>query len=138
MEDGPPSGVAAVAVRGYDIVERIDAGTFWVIYRARQHGIEWDRRYLVSAEVNLHLGTSHLAALLRTYDGDVIPALAAYNAGGRPVARWLRYPEAKDPVRFVERIPYVETRGYLRAVLRNQSLYRGLYAEGKPAALGSR
>ena len=94
---------------------------------ARRHGIPWDRRYLTSAELNLHLGTSHLAALLRTYDGDVIPALAAYNAGGRPVARWLRYPEAKDPIRFVERIPYVETRGYLRTVLRNRSLYRGLY-----------
>jgi len=94
---------------------------------ARRYGIPWDRRYLTSAEMNLHLGTSHLAALLRTYDGDVIPALAAYNAGGRPVARWLRYPEAKDPVRFVERIPYVETRGYLRTVLRNWSLYRGLY-----------
>jgi soluble lytic murein transglycosylase len=99
---------------------------------ARRNGIPWDRRYLTSAEVNLHVGTSHFAALLRQYDGNVILALAAYNAGGRPVARWRRFPEAGDPIRFVERIPYVETRNYLRAVLRNQSLYRALYPSRNP------
>lgn len=94
---------------------------------ARRAGVAWDPRYLSSAEANLHLGATHLAALLRQYDGRVVLALAAYNAGGRPVSRWLRYPEASDPVRFVERVPYVETRGYLRAVLRNRALYRALY-----------
>ncbi len=94
---------------------------------ARRAGVAWDPRFLASAEANLHIGATHLAALLRQYDGRVVPALAAYNAGGRPVSRWLRYPEASDPIRFVERIPYVETRGYLRAVLRNREVYRGLY-----------
>ncbi len=94
---------------------------------ARRVGLSWDERLLAIGPVNLHLGAMHLAALLRTYRGDVIAALAAYNAGGRPVARWLRYPEANDPPMFVERIPYVETRGYLRAVLRNWALYQGLY-----------
>jgi soluble lytic murein transglycosylase len=104
---------------------------------ARRAGISWDARYLSSAEANLHLGAMHLAALLRQYDGQVVPALAAYNAGGRPVSRWLRYPEASDPVRWVERIPYVETRGYVRSVLRNRGVYRGLYPSPLvPAAAG--
>jgi soluble lytic murein transglycosylase len=94
---------------------------------ARRAGVRWDVRYLESAEANLHLGATHLAGLLRQYDGQVVPALAAYNAGGRPVSRWLRYPEAADPVRFVERIPYAETRGYVRSVLRNRELYRQIY-----------
>jgi soluble lytic murein transglycosylase len=94
---------------------------------ARRSGVGWDVRYLESAEANLHLGATHLAGLLRQYDGQVVPALAAYNAGGRPVSRWLRYPEADDPVRFVERIPYEETRGYVRSVLRNRELYRQIY-----------
>lgn len=94
---------------------------------ARRSGLRWDARYLESAEANLHLGATHLAGLLRQYDGQVVPALAAYNAGGRPVSRWLRYPEASDPVRFVERIPYEETRGYVRSVLRNRELYRQIY-----------
>jgi soluble lytic murein transglycosylase len=87
----------------------------------------------------MHLGARHLATLLKSYDGKVVPTLAAYNAGSRPVARWLRYPEAADTVQFVERIPYVETRGYIRAVLRNRSLYRALYPGlGEPATQGVR
>jgi soluble lytic murein transglycosylase len=101
---------------------------------ARRSGMSWDSRYLESADANLHLGAAHLASLLRQFDGRVAPALAAYNAGGRPVSRWLRYPEAVDPVRFVERIPYEETRGYVRAVLRNRELYRQLYPSAPPPA----
>jgi soluble lytic murein transglycosylase-like protein len=32
-----------------------------------------------------------------------------------------------DPEIFVERIPYDETRGYVRAVLRNWAVYRMVY-----------
>ncbi len=94
---------------------------------ARKLGVEWHVGLLVVPDANLHIGTTHLVSLLERYEGDVIPALAAYNAGATPVRRWLRYPEAGDPVRFVERIPYAETRGYLRTVIRNRSLYRALY-----------
>ncbi len=103
---------------------------------ARKLDVEWDAGLLSIADANLVLGTAHLASLLEQYGGAVIPALAAYNAGGTPVRRWLRYPEASDPVLFVERIPYAETRGYVRTVLRNQALYRALYpaAAATPAA----
>ena len=94
---------------------------------ARRLGIDWDNSLLTVADANLHVGTAHLAALLRQYEGSVIPSLAAYNAGGRPVARWLRYPEAKDPFLFVERIPYQETRGYVQTLLRNRVIYEALY-----------
>ncbi len=117
-----PAVVSHAGAHG--LMQLMPATASWV---AGRQGIAWDRRYLTSAAANLHIGAVHLAALLRTYEGDVIPALAAYNAGARAVRRWLRYPEASDPVRFVERIPYVETRGYIRTVLRNWDLYRGLY-----------
>ena len=41
--------------------------------------------------------------------------------------RWRRYPEASDPVRFTERIPFDETRGYVKNVRRNLGLYQALY-----------
>jgi soluble lytic murein transglycosylase len=94
---------------------------------ARRLGIDWGDELLGVADANLHVGTAHLTALLETYEGDVVLALAAYNAGGRAVARWRRYPEAADPLRFVERVPYEETRGYLKTVLRNIELYRALH-----------
>ncbi|MFQ5702846.1 MAG: transglycosylase SLT domain-containing protein [Gemmatimonadales bacterium] len=94
---------------------------------ARGLSVRWDRRLLLVADANLHLGVAHFAALLRHYDGAVAPALAAYNAGGTPVRRWLRRAGAEDPVRFVEAVSYVETRGYLKTVMRNAELYRALY-----------
>jgi soluble lytic murein transglycosylase len=104
---------------------------------ASRLGVAWDEGLLAVADANLHIGAAYLGALLRQYDGEVVPALAAYNAGGRPVARWLRYPEASDPARFVERIPYVETRGYLRSVLRNRALYAALYPGGAEPSAGA-
>jgi soluble lytic murein transglycosylase len=54
-------------------------------------------------------------------------AVAAYNAGAAPVIRWLTKPGAEDADQFIEQIPYQETRGYVRSVLRNRELYRALY-----------
>lgn len=96
---------------------------------ARELGVEWSADLLVVADANVHVGTAHLASLMEKYDGDVIASLAAYNAGSTPVGRWLKFPEAADPVQFVERIPYRETRGYVKSVLRNRHLYAALYGQ---------
>lgn len=84
--------------------------------------------WITVPDLNLHLGAAHLAALLRRFPGRVDAAIAAYNAGVSPVARWLTRPGADDPDQFLELIPYQETRGYVRTVMRNWELYRALYA----------
>jgi soluble lytic murein transglycosylase len=94
---------------------------------ARQLGLEWSDHLLRVPDANVHVGAAHLAILLRHYAGNPVPTLAAYNAGLTPVEIWRRFPEAKDPALFVERIPYAETRGYVRSVLRNWTIYRALY-----------
>ena len=99
--------------------------------------MRWDRRLLVVADANLHLGAVHLANLLKRYDGRVEPALAAYNAGGTPVRRWLRYPNSDDPVQFVAQVPYPETQGYLRTVIRNRALYKALYPPTESQVAGT-
>ena len=104
---------------------------------ARRIGADWDEGLLTIADANLHLGATHLAGLLRHYDGRVVPTLAAYNAGGTPVRRWLRSFGGDDQVRFIEQVPYVETRGYLRTVLRNLAVYRALYPARSDGPAGS-
>ncbi|UCD23631.1 MAG: transglycosylase SLT domain-containing protein [Gemmatimonadota bacterium] len=104
---------------------------------AQRQGMGWDRRLLVVADANLHLGAVHLASLLERYDGRVELALAAYNAGGTPVRRWLRYPNSDDPVQFVAQVPYPETQGYLRTVIRNRALYKALYPPAELQAAGT-
>ncbi|MCH7775225.1 MAG: lytic transglycosylase domain-containing protein, partial [Gemmatimonadetes bacterium] len=99
---------------------------------ARQLGVDWDNAFLGIADANVHLGAAHLAQMLRQYGGEIVPALAAYNAGGSRVRRWLRFPEARagDWFLFIERIPFAETRGYVQTLLRNRELYSALYGEG--------
>jgi soluble lytic murein transglycosylase len=53
--------------------------------------------------------------------------LAAYNAGGSRVSRWSSRAGVDDPEVFAERIPFVETRDYVRLVQRNQAIYKVLY-----------
>lgn len=86
----------------------------------------WDPALLFDPDVSLELGTSHLRAALSQYN-SLPRALAAYNAGGSRVNRWSRRAGAADPELFVERIPFVETRDYVRIVMRNMELYRALH-----------
>jgi soluble lytic murein transglycosylase len=87
----------------------------------------WSPSLLFDADVNLQLGSSHLAAATRQYD-DIVKVLAAYNAGAARVDRWSKKPSAsKDPEIFAEQIPFVETRDYVRIVQRNAEMYRILY-----------
>ncbi|HXM37804.1 MAG TPA: transglycosylase SLT domain-containing protein [Gemmatimonadales bacterium] len=90
--------------------------------------------WITVPDLNLHLGAAHLAELLKRF-GRIDAAVAAYNAGPSPVRRWLERAGARDPDRFIELIPYPETRGYVRSVLRNRELYRALYGapEASPA-----
>ena len=78
-------------------------------------------------DVNVHLGTLHLRDLLKQYNGDITRFLAAYNAGAQRVVVWKDFAEAKDPLTFTERIPFAETRDYVKQVQRNLALYRILY-----------
>lgn len=101
---------------------------------ARASGIRgFTTETLENAEINVLLGTSFLAEMLERYDGDVPLFLSAYNAGPTRANRWRRFPEAGDPPRFTERIPFAETRGYVKNVTRNRALYRWLYGGGDAA-----
>jgi soluble lytic murein transglycosylase len=93
----------------------------------------WDAALLDRPEANVPMGMRHLRAALDAWPHPA-QALAAYNAGAGRVRRWRQKAGADDPELFVERIPYAETRDYVRIVLRSQGLYATLYAD----ALGAR
>lgn len=95
---------------------------------ARVHGPEgFQPESLKTGEVNLHLGTAYFVEMSDRYDGVLPLILSAYNAGPTRATRWRRYPEAGDWLRFTERIPFAETRGYVKNVRRNLGVYRELY-----------
>ena len=107
---------------------------------ARQAGVPLpSRRDLMKAEVNVRLGARYLGQLLRRFDGSLVMALAAYNAGPTPVVRWREERGGDDPDAFVEEIPFDETRAYVKRVLRSYAAYHLLYGSSdEPAtALGT-
>lgn len=88
---------------------------------ARQAGItQFTTAKLYQPDTNIALGTKYLAQRLQRYGGRVELALAAYNAGDARVDRWLKEFGDADMAEFVERIPFSETRGYVKQVLSNR------------------
>ena len=78
---------------------------------------------------NINMGTWYLADLLRSFKGQLEPALAAYNCGPGRVSRWLKDSANSDMDDFVENIPFTETRGYVKAVMNNYAQYSTQDAE---------
>jgi soluble lytic murein transglycosylase len=94
---------------------------------ASSQGISpWNSDMLYEPAVNIKLGTAHLKGLMRKYP-EVVKSLAAYNAGESRVEKWSTKTGADDPEVFTERIPFVETRDYVRIILRNRAYYEALY-----------
>jgi soluble lytic murein transglycosylase len=95
---------------------------------ARQLGVEgFTTASLETPELNLHLGARFLVDVLERYGPDLPLVLSAYNAGPTRAERWRSFPEADNPLQLTERIPFTETRGYVKNVTRNLRLYEALY-----------
>lgn len=73
---------------------------------------------------NVRVGCWYLARLQRRYGGDLVAALAAYNAGPERVDAWRSLPRWRERSG-VDRIPVQETRSYVLLVLREYERYRG-------------
>jgi len=74
------------------------------------------RENLFDPAVSVPLGAAYLRELLDRRAGQLDLALAAYNAGPGPVARWQSL-AAMDADVWIENIPYNETRAYVQHVL---------------------
>src|SRR5439155_24386630 len=86
----------------------------------------WYPALLFDADANLEIGATHLATTMKQYAAP-IRALAAYNGGASRVARWSTRRGVADPEMFAERIPFAETRDYVRFLSRNVDLYPDLF-----------
>jgi soluble lytic murein transglycosylase len=76
---------------------------------------------LSDPEINIRYGTYLLRELRDRYDGDLVAALAAYNAGPGNVDRW------GGGELHLDGIPFPETRAYVEEVLEKRAEYRREY-----------
>jgi soluble lytic murein transglycosylase len=97
---------------------------------ARRLGVpRFNDDLLMQPELNIHFGMAYLADQIRNYGDRLDAVLAAYNAGPTRVSRWSRFPEYEDRLLFAERIPFDETRDYVRIVQNNRRIYAALYGD---------
>ncbi|MCB0351702.1 MAG: lytic transglycosylase domain-containing protein, partial [Bdellovibrionales bacterium] len=82
---------------------------------------------LLVPETNIRLGSRYLSRLQKKFQ-DQIPLVAAgYNAGPHRVYSWLNTFGTLDMDEFIEHVPFVETRNYMKKVVRNYAIYNALY-----------
>ncbi len=88
----------------------------------RSGGTSFNVDDLSDPDINIRYGTFFLKELIDTYDGNLVAALAAYNAGPGNADSW------GGAAMTVEDIQFPETRAYVDQVLQKKQEYRKTYA----------
>ena len=94
------------------------------------HGAE----ELLEPEVSIRFGSFYLQRLLKKFKGNVSLAAAAYNGGPHRVQAWMHYFGDSDLDEFIEHIPYLATRDYVKKVTKYYAVYNLLYKKKTNAA----
>ena len=98
---------------------------------ARRLGIRgYSTRRLTVAEINVRIGTSYFADLIKQFGGEHV-ALAAYNAGDSRAVKWVKERPGLSRDEFIDDIPFPETQNYVRRILGTAEDYRRLYGAGE-------
>lgn len=109
--------------------------------QARRDGLSYNYSGLTGDPgYNIRLGSEYFSDMVDYWNGSVLLAIASYNAGPGNVRRWVntngdpRSPSV-DAVRWIEEIPFYETKTYVRNVMSNLIVYEQLgpqYRSGGP------
>ncbi len=97
-------------------------------YIAKQRGIK-GAVDLYDIETNVDFGTWYFARAYHGTGGDVPRTLAGYNAGPGRATRWWGENTGRRYDEVIERIPFDETRHYVKVILRNWEMYQRLYQD---------
>ncbi|MES2164997.1 MAG: transglycosylase SLT domain-containing protein [Pseudomonadota bacterium] len=108
----------------------------WV---AKKIGLtDFAQEMLSDVRTNILLGANYLNMVLGNMDGSQVLATAAYNAGPGRLRSWRStLTRPMDSAVFIESIPFVETRTYVKNVMSNTTYYAALF-EGRPQSLKAR
>lgn len=80
-------------------------------------------------QANIKLGAAYLEEMLGRFEGSLVMAAGAYNAGPRRVDEWLvTYGNPlrgeRDLLDWMEMIPFAETRNYVQRIVEGAVIYR--------------
>jgi soluble lytic murein transglycosylase len=96
--------------------------------QAGKMGVDFNSyRLLTDPNYNVMIGSAYFQRMLNIWDGSIPLAVASYNAGSGNVGKWVRqYGDPRgqvDVLKWIEAIPYSETRAYVQRVIENSVVY---------------
>jgi len=108
--------------------------------QAGKMGVGYDGyRLLTDTNYNVMIGSSYFQRMLNIWGGNVPLAVASYNAGSGNVGKWIRqYGDPRgnvDVLKWIEAIPYVETKAYVQRVIENSVVYDSMRGPQQQATL---
>lgn len=84
------------------------------------------KNQLLNPETNVRFGTKYLNMMLEKFHNQPALASAAYNAGGHRVRAWQPRGKNMQADRWIESIPFTETREYVSSILAYTAIYENL------------
>jgi peptidoglycan lytic transglycosylase len=110
---------------------------------ARMLKLRYSPRLMTNPEANIRMGMAYLSDKIKQF-GEPYLALASYNAGERPVKRWMTERAGIPREEFIDDIPYPQTQNYVKKILGTAEDYRRLYgsssartADATPSAVAA-
>ena len=106
---------------------------------ADKMGIGYDGGRLTNDPAyNVMIASHYFQRLVDSWGGNYVLAVASYNAGAGNVRKWVaRYGDPRSPgvdtLRWIEQIPFVETKGYVQRVLENTVVYDRINPTAAPS-----
>jgi len=103
------------------------------IIARKEHLAYSNKNQLFTARHNIALGVAYLHNLAQHFHAHPLLMVAAYNAGPHQVHNWLKNSPPQEIDIWIETLPWVETRNYLKNVIAFYAVYQ--YRLQKPATI---
>jgi soluble lytic murein transglycosylase len=84
---------------------------------------KYNTKQLLQSSKNVRIGSAYLKQMYDSFNHNTVLATAAYNAGPTNVKRWLPKKRCEQTDIWIEKIPFTETRKYVRRILYFASVY---------------
>ena len=107
------------------IMQIMPETALWIAKQIEDDSFSVEKLYI--PDTNIKYGTWYLSELQKEFEGNEILMLAAYNAGRGNVHDWMKKYHWNMDFKDYEKIPFPETREYVKKVLNNKQEYNRLY-----------
>lgn len=107
------------------IMQIMPETALWIAKQIEDDSFSVEKLYI--PDTNIKYGTWYLSELQEEFEGNEILMLAAYNAGRGNVHDWMKKYHWNMDFKDYEKIPFPETREYVKKVLNNKQEYNRLY-----------